>query len=137
MKSVNNYYMKEKEVNIANSKKIAGLIGPTLIVLSITEAMNLHIWATNIASVIYLNGTLLFVAGLSIVRVHNIWRGWPMIITITGWVILFGGLFRMFAPEAKQAGENTYTYVMFIFLFLIGFFLTYKSYYEKEGNANS
>jgi len=46
---------------MTNSKQIAGLIGPTLIGLSISEAMNLHLLATsnaNLPSVVYLNGTL-------------------------------------------------------------------------------
>ncbi len=58
---------------MTNSKQIAGLIGPTLIALGVAETLNLHIWATNISSVIYLNDTILFVVGLAIVRAHNHW----------------------------------------------------------------
>jgi hypothetical protein len=72
--------------------------------------MNFRIWAGNIAPLIYLNGTLLFVAGVSSVRVHNRWtRGWPVIVTLVGWVAILGGLFRMFAPEVQQAGQNAPT----------------------------
>ncbi len=41
---------------MTNSKQIAGLIGPTIIgiALTISEAMNLQIWANNIAPVTYL-----------------------------------------------------------------------------------
>lgn len=114
---------------MANSKLIAGLIGPTLIALSISEALNLHIWATNIAPVTYLNGLLLFVAGLAIVRVHNRWtRSWPVIVTLVGWVVMLGGLFRMFAPEAQQGGENIPTYAVIVVIFAIGIFLTFKAY---------
>ena len=68
---------------MTNSKYIAGFIGPTLIALALSEALNLHIWAVNIAPVTYLNGTLLFIAGLSIIRAHNYWiSGWPVIITL-------------------------------------------------------
>ena len=68
----------KKIKTMTNSKQIAGLICPTLIAFTTSEAMNLHIWAPNIAPVTYLNGTLLFVAGLSIIRVHNYWtRSWP------------------------------------------------------------
>src|ERR1039458_1260312 len=54
--------------------------------------------------VTYLVGILLFVAGLAIVRAHNRWiRGWPVLVTLVGWAAIFGGLFRMLAPEAQRA----------------------------------
>jgi len=56
---------------MTSSKGIAGLLGPTRIAATITEAMNGHIWDTSIPAVVYLNGTILFVAGLSIVPAHN------------------------------------------------------------------
>jgi len=107
---------------MTNSKKIAGLVGPTSIALTISEAMNFHIWAVNIAPVTYLNGTLLFVAGLSIICVHNHWRGWPVLVTLTGWFCILGGLYRMFVPEAPQAPQNTATYIGLGVLFAIGIF---------------
>ena len=60
---------------MTNSKQLAGLFGPTLMALTISEALNLHIWRVNIVPVTYLNGLILFVAGLSIVRAHNRWTG--------------------------------------------------------------
>jgi hypothetical protein len=45
------------------SKQLAGLIGPTLVALGATEALNIHIFENQIAAVIYLNGTILFVVG--------------------------------------------------------------------------
>jgi hypothetical protein len=121
---------------MTNSKQIAKLIGPTLIALTISEAMNLHIWASNIAPVTYLNGTLLFIAGLSIVRVHNRWTGgWPVMVTLVGWVAILGGLFRMFAPEAQQGGQNTATFAVIIVIFAIGIFLTFKAYSREDSNT--
>jgi hypothetical protein len=117
---------------MANSKNIAGLIGPTLMALALSEALNLHIWATNIAPVTYLNGTLLFIAGLSIIRAHNVWtHGWPVAVTLTGWVVILLGLFRMLAPQAQQLTENDAAYVMFAVLFAFGVFLTIKAYNRR------
>ena len=67
---------------MANSKHIAGLLGPILIAISITESINLDIFANTSAHLVYLNGTLLFVAGLAIVRGHNQWTTrWPVLVT--------------------------------------------------------
>ena len=60
---------------MTDSRRIAGLLGPTLVALAVSEAMNLRIMAENPASVglVYLNGTLLFVACVAIIQVHNRW----------------------------------------------------------------
>jgi hypothetical protein len=124
---------------MTDSKNIARLIGPTMIAIGISEALTFHIWTTNIAPLIYLNGVLLFVAGLSIVRVHNRWtRGWPVIVTLVGWVAIFGGLFRMFAPEVQQAGQNAPTVILIeILVGAIGLFLTFKAYFGREENTTA
>jgi uncharacterized membrane protein len=117
-----------------NSKEISKLVGPTVSVMTISEIINFHIWATNIPPVTYLNGMILFVAGLSILRIHNIWvRRWPVLVTLTGWFGILLGLLRIFFPEAKQAADNTSAYIMISLLGLVGFFLTFKGYWpEKE-----
>ena len=48
-----------KGAKVENSKRIAGLVGPTIVVLAISEALNFHIFADQIAPVVYLNGTIL------------------------------------------------------------------------------
>jgi hypothetical protein len=60
-----------KGVCVPRSRQIARIVGPTLIALGISEALNLDAFAGNAAPVVYLNGTLLFVAGLAIVQAHN------------------------------------------------------------------
>ena len=123
-----------KNSNTTNSKQLAGLIGPSLIAITISETMNYHIWANNIAPVIHLNGALLFVAGLSIVRAHNHWvRGWPVMVTLVGWFAILVGLFRMFAPELYLQGvqntQNTSAVIAGTMIVLaIGIFLTFKAY---------
>jgi len=118
---------------MADSKRLAGLIGPTLLALAVTEAMNYRIFASSIAPVVYFNGTVLFVAGLAIVRAHNRWTWrWPVFLTLTGWVLLLGGLFRMFAPESGRAPETASTYVFFVMLGALGAFLTFKGYGRAE-----
>ena len=116
---------------MTSSKHLAELIGPTLIAIAISEAMNLPIFANNPAPVVYLNGTLLFVSGLSIVRVHNRWmRGWPVLVTFVGWLFLFGGLLRMAAPEFAQRSvqDSSPVYTLLLVLLAIGMVLTFKAY---------
>jgi hypothetical protein len=118
-----------------DSKRIAGLLGPTMIALTVSEAMNSHIWTMVPATQTYLAGALWFVAGLSIVRGHNRWTGgWPVMVTLVGWFAILGGLFRMFAPEFAQRGVPNASGVLALqmVLLVIGIFLTFKAYGRDE-----
>ena len=118
---------------MADSKQIAGLIGPVLMAVTVSEAKNLSIWTNNPAPVVYLNGALLFVAGLSILRAHNRWcAGWPVIVTLTGWISVLGGLYRMFFPEAQQAGPSGISYAALAVLFVLGGSLTFIAYRREK-----
>ena len=119
-----------------NSKNLAGLIGPALIAVTISETINAHIWAANIAPVIHLNGALLFIAGLAIVRAHNHWvRGWPVVVTLVGWVVLCLGLLRMFTPELYLKGVQI-SGVAFIVptmgVLAVGVYLTFQAYRREK-----
>ncbi len=119
---------------MTDSRRIAGLLGPTLIALAITEAMNLRVMAENRASVglVYLNGTLLFVAGLAIVQVHNRWtRGWPVLVTVMGWFAILAGLGRMIAPQSTTSGA-AWVYALLIVSLAIGIMLTFTGYARRE-----
>ena len=120
-----------------NSRQLAQIIGPTLSVMTLSEMINLSIWETNIPGVTFLNGVLLFVGGISIIRVHNFWvRSWIILITLLGWVIIILGLLRMFFPAAQQAGENFSTYLLLTVLFVIGLFLVLKGYYPFKNSSD-
>jgi|RhiMetdeSRZDD1v2_1073273.scaffolds.fasta_scaffold254645_2 hypothetical protein len=126
-------------VEMPNSAYVARLLGPALIGLTVTEWMNLDIFTAAIgpsyATHVYLNGTLLFIAGLAIVRAHNVWsRRWPVLITLVGWVAIIGGLSRMAAPvSAQRAGRSILVvYGSLVALLAIGIVLTFKSYGRSE-----
>jgi hypothetical protein len=87
------------------SKLIAGLLGPTLIANGVAVPLNLAAWRglgeqfTRDPVLIYIVGVAVFVAGLAIVRSHNVWTGgWPVVVTIFGWLVLLGGLVRTLFP---------------------------------------
>lgn len=120
-----------------NSRQLAQIIGPTLSVMTLSEMMNLSIWESNIPGVTFLNGILLFIGGISIIRVHNFWvRSWTILITLIGWLTILLGLLRMFFPTAKQAGENFSTYLLLTVLVVIGLFLTLKGYYPNKNSSS-
>jgi hypothetical protein len=124
-----------------NSKAIAGLIGPTLVAIATALLLNLGSFpamAEQVArdpALIFLSGILLFVAGLAILRVHNIWSGgWPVLVTVLGWLALLGGLARMFLPMrlasiAGQIGQSGGVIAAgAVVLLLVGGFLSFKAF---------
>jgi len=101
--------------------------------LAWTEATNSHIFHTSIPAVVYLNGTVLFVSGLSIVLRHNIYRmEWPLLITATGWMTLGLGFSRMVYPEAVleavKGDDGLVMAVVLCALFFVGTTLCWKGY---------
>lgn len=120
---------------MAPSRQLAGLLGPSLIAVSITESMNLEIFSNTSAHLVYLNGLLLFVAGLSVVRVHNVWTaGWPVLVTLMGWLFLLGGLIRMIAPgSAQQATQHPAALLALTsVLLIIGIALSFQAYCREK-----
>jgi hypothetical protein len=121
-----------------NSKHIAGLLGPSIIAIALSEALNAHIWVANIAPVIHFNGAVLFIAGLAIVQAHNHWiRGWPVLVTLVGWSVMLLGLLRMFAPELYLQGvqntSDTMAIASAVMLCPIGIYLTFRAY-DRENS---
>ena len=71
-----------------NSKQIAGLVGPTIVAMIVSELplVQPHLYDAQIPPVVYLSGVLMFAAGLAIVRAHNHWaRDWTVLVTLSGW----------------------------------------------------
>lgn len=126
-----------------NSVHVAKLVGPALIGITVTEWLNLDIFTAamgpTFATHVYLNGTLLFIAGLAIVRSHNVWtRDWRVLITLVGWIGVIGGLGRMVAPvSAQQAGRSgPVVYGSIAALFVVGLVLTFKAFGRRAGEAS-
>lgn len=118
------------------TRRLARLIGPTIIAVTISEALNARIWATNIAPVVHFNGSVLFVVGLAIILAHNQWiRAWPVVITLVGWCVLLLGLLRMFAPELYLRGVTstsaTSVAISTLPLGAVGLFLMYKGFFDR------
>ena len=88
-----------------NSKTIAGLVGPSMLLAGALVLLNMNLFPGMVAEItrnpllVILAGFITFVVGLAIVRVHNRWtKGWPVIVTIIGWICILGGLLRALFP---------------------------------------
>lgn len=118
-----------------NSKRIAGLVGPTIVAMLVSEfpLVQPHLYDAQIPPVVYLSGVLMFVGGLAIVRTHNHWaHDWTVLATLSGWFFLLLGLFRMFAAGSYQrsAARTSPTVFMVLegMLVVIGLIMTFKAY---------
>ena len=123
------------------SKTIAGLIGPTLVAIAASMLLNIGSFpalaeqVSRDPALIFVSGILLFVAGLAIVRVHNRWtNGWPVLVTVLGWLAVFSGLARMLFPTGLAAiaggfGQNIGAIMAAAIVLLgLGAFLSFKAY---------
>ena len=120
---------------MVDSKRIAGLLGPTIVVMVASEfpLVQPHLYDAQIPPVVYLSGVLMFIAGLAIVQAHNVWRrDWTALVTLSGWFFLLLGVFRMFAAGLYQRGSASAGSMFFMILeailFVVGLILTFKAY---------
>jgi hypothetical protein len=117
------------------SRRIASYLGPVVMVVAASEAVNVRIWATGLAPLTYQAGLIWLLGGLAILRVHNRWsRSWATSITVVGWFFFFGGLFRMFLPEAQQGTQNTPAvgiYALDAVLFALGVLMAVRGYWPR------
>ena len=86
---------------------LARLLGPSMLVIGLGLLLNratyrdLSLEFLDSPALIYVGGLISFVAGLAIVLTHNEWvAGWPVVITIFGWVSLAAGIFRIVFPAS-------------------------------------
>jgi hypothetical protein len=126
---------------MAQSKLIAGFIGPLLMAMGAAMLINRHLFPEMIGqlahnyALIFLSGVLSLLAGIAIVRVHNVWSGgWPVIITVVGWLGIVGGVARMWfpqlaAPVAETIAANSTTLLIAgLVVLALGAFLSFKAY---------
>lgn len=118
-----------------NSKRIAALVGPSIVAILASEfpLVQPHLYDAQIPPVVYLSGVLLFVGGLAIVRAHNHWaRDWTVLVTLSGWFFVVLGLFRMFAANLYLRGSASTSAGAFMLiegvLLIVGLILTFKAY---------
>lgn len=120
---------------MANSRQIAALVGPVLAAMLVSEfpMVQPHLYDSQIPPVVYLSGMLMFVAGLAVIRLHNVWaRNWTVLVTLTGWFFLVLGLVRMFGAsqydQAAKAASSTVFMAIEGVLLIVALILTFHGY---------
>ena len=115
--------------------QVGGLVGPTLVAMLASESplVQPRLYDAQIPPVVYLSGALLFVAGLAVVRSHNVWAlNWTVLITLCGWCFLALGLVRMFAAsqylQATQGGSSMALMVLEGCSLVVALIITFKAY---------
>ncbi|MDP9136818.1 MAG: hypothetical protein M3N38_01380 [Pseudomonadota bacterium] len=125
---------------MAHSRLIAGFIGPLLAAMGVAMLVNRELFPVIIDQIshdyglIIVSGMLSLLAGIAIVRVHNVWSGWQAFVTVLGWLAIVGGLARMWVPQAAGPIADFITaspaalVVAAVVLLALGGFLSYKAY---------
>jgi uncharacterized membrane protein HdeD (DUF308 family) len=94
---------------VETSIYLAKLIGPIYLVIGVGLLLN----ADNSRAIVkefkdspalfYLSGILALIIGGLIVLLHNVWSGWPIVITLLGWAAILKGLIRIIAPDTAKS----------------------------------
>jgi hypothetical protein len=115
---------------------LANIIGWFLVLVSLLLILRYEHFKS-VASDIMAHPGLFFIwaiiaviLGLIMVSSHNIWIiGWPVVVTIFSWMVLVGGLMRLFFPEEvikigrTMLKGSTKIHIMGILWLIIGIFL--------------
>jgi hypothetical protein len=83
---------------------LAKLIGPIYLVVAAGLLLNQEHYrsvAKEFAAspaLFYLSGIIALIIGGLIVILHNVWNGWPIVLTLLGWAAIAKGTVRTLAP---------------------------------------
>jgi hypothetical protein len=127
--------------DMTTSELIAGLAGPLFLAMAASLLVNRRTVTSLITGVlngpefVCFSGIFILIAGLAIVRTHNIWSAeWTVLVTVLGWLCVIGGLARIIWPDrvtrlrsTMMQTENAVTAWALVTL-LLGAFLTAKGY---------
>ena len=96
---------------MVQSRLIAGILGPVLMATTATETVHLDIWSNAPAPLVYLNGMILFTAGVLVARTHWVWeRSWRLLVTLTGCALMAVGFLRVLTAtrsDRRRLGERS------------------------------
>lgn len=126
---------------MTNAELIAGFAGPLFMAVAAALLINRRTVADLVTGTlngpefIFFSGIFTLLAGLAIVRAHNVWSAeWTILVTALGWACVLGGIIRIIWPDRVTSmrnevmkSENAITAWALVAL-LLGAFLTAKGY---------
>ncbi|MDI9818727.1 MULTISPECIES: hypothetical protein [unclassified Legionella] len=87
-------------------------------------------------ALLFFMGIVTLIIGLLLVLSHNVWvMGWPVIITLIGWLVLISGILRLTSSKLTTKIGNwwlknpAYLVVAAVIYLLIGLYLLYMAYF--------
>jgi len=123
---------------IQSSIIIAKILGPYMAIVCLAMLFNknsvkrLYAIFANEGAII-LGGTFSLLSGILIIHFHNIWLfGWPLIITIFGWLAFLKGLFLLFFPSKTlkmilNINDSKFTGIGLVVGLILGLYLSYSA----------
>jgi hypothetical protein len=129
---------------VQTSLFLARLMGPVMLLTALgllTNRTGFQRLAREVMAseaLIFLGGVLATTAGLAIVLTHQVWSGWPLVVTLFGWLMLLGGAMRLVMPGVVKsmggaflgdgAGARTFWMLASLLYAGIGAYLCYLGY---------
>ncbi len=124
---------------------IARLIGPAFVAIGLGILLNgpfytaLILEAVHSPTLIYFSGLISLIPGLAILNVHRTWTGgWPVIVTIIGWLLVIGGVIRLMLPATTATlATDIYSHpivllIVAIVVLVVGAFLCFEGYRARN-----
>ena len=123
---------------------IARLIGPAFVAVGLSILANgpfytaLILEAVHSPTLIYFSGLLALAPGLAILNVHRTWNGWPVIVTIIGWLMVIGGVIRLVLPATTATlASDLYSkpfvlLIVALVVLVVGAYLCFEGYRARN-----
>lgn len=120
---------------------LATVIGWYLIIFSVylfvnrDNAVSIMREAMSNRPLFFVIAVMTVILGLLMVASHNIWvKDWTVVVTIFSWLVLVGGLLRLFIPEtvlrmgSKVTSDPSRLFLLAAILMLVGLYLLLHVY---------
>lgn len=126
---------------MVTSKNIAAIIGPVFLALGLSMLVNPQLGPEIVGQMrgniltLLVAGILTLVAGLAIVRFHRETSGWPLLVTMLGWLLVAAGIVRIVFPHAaidigeSMAATPSLITSAAVLVLTLGGYLTWKAYH--------